>query len=413
MAIGLIIGWIWAVQARMIEMPQIVALYNGFGGAASAIVAFLSLAASGLDGFSRTTAGVALAAGMCTLSGSLVAAGKLHRLIRQNPVIWKYHAVISAGSLLLTSFFIITISIVRLPALPIIIALGGISFFFGVVFTVWVGGADMPITISLLNALSGVSGAIAGMAVHDMLLIAIGGIVGASGLLLTQIMCRSMNRALLDILLGRTSVSIAAPAATLSETPTATLAATSTATPDAGMETAPFQTPAEQDDPAEILRTAKNIIIIPGYGMALAQAQHLVKELSDKLESRGTQVRFAIHPVAGRMPGHMNVLLSEADIPYDSLYELEAINDEFDKCDAVIIIGANDVVNPAARNAEGTPIYGMPILNADRSRHVMICNYDLRPGYAGVENPLYSRTSGITLLLGDAKDSLRKLIDSF
>ena len=168
----------------------------------------------------------------------------------------------------------------------------------------------------------------------------------------------------------------------------------------------------EEEGPAEILREAKKVIIVPGYGMALAQAQHLVKQLSDKLEANGTQVLYAIHPVAGRMPGHMNVLLCEADVPYEKLHEMEEVNPEFDSCDAAIIIGANDVVNPAARDAEGTPIYGMPVLNVDHAKHIIICNYDLKPGYAGVDNPLYSRKEGVSLLLGDAAETLSQLLQS-
>ncbi len=394
-AVGLVLGIIWAMRAKMIKMPQIVALYNGFGGGASAIVAFLTLIGPGMDLFTRSSAGIALAAGMCTLSGSLVAAAKLAKFLPQSPTVWKRHSAITAVTLFLTLALVGISAAAFLPPLPLAIALVVFSFFFGVVFTIRVGGADMPITISLLNSLSGVSGAIAGMAVGDILLITVGGIVGASGLLLTQIMCKSMNRSLGDILLGRTSVKKhqTAPSAVA---PVEDNESESTSS----------------DDPALILKTAKDIIIVPGYGMALAQAQHLVKELADKLEENGAKVRFAIHPVAGRMPGHMNVLLSEADIFYDSLFELEAINDDFEKSDVVIIIGANDVVNPAARDAEGTPIYGMPILNADKAAHVIICNYDLNPGYAGVDNPLYKRKTGLSLLLGDAKDSLQSLLSA-
>ena len=255
----------------------------------------------------------------------------------------------------------------------------------------------MPITISLLNSLSGVAGAIAGMAIGDPLLVAIGGVVGASGLLLTQIMCRAMNRHLGDILLGKTSAPTkrekAEPAAVVKEA-----------------QAAPSgQAACEKESPAEILRQAKNVIIVPGYGMALAQAQQTVKQLADRLEARGAQVRFAIHPVAGRMPGHMNVLLCEADVPYEQLYEMDAIDDEFKECDVAVVVGANDVVNPAANTAEGTPIYGMPVLSVDQAKHVIICNYDLKPGYAGVENPLYHKP-GVSLLLGDAQVTLQSLL---
>lgn len=248
------------------------------------------------------------------------------------------------------------------------------------------------------------------MAVNDILLVAVGGVVGASGLLLTQIMCRAMNRSIRDILLGKTSVSASSQSGTDSavaatETTSAEVTGTAKETADAAEEAA------SADDPVEILRAAKDVIIIPGYGMALAQAQELVKRLADRLEENGGRVRFAIHPVAGRMPGHMNVLLAEVDVPYEQLYEMEQINDDFATCDAVVIIGANDVVNPAARSAEGTPIYGMPVLNAEQAAHVIICNYDLKPGYAGVDNPLYSRKEGVSLLLGDAAETLASLLE--
>ena len=310
------------------------------------------------------------------------------------------------------------------------------SILFGVFFSIRVGGADMPITISLLNSLSGVAGAIAGMAVSDIFLVAVGGIVGASGLLLTQIMCRAMNRSLLSILMGTTKKPIQKqPVITDNENEQLVqrvmdlekkikeleeivknlegrVQALSTQLDEAEQQGA--ATPEEKKDPvADILGKAKNVIIVPGYGMALAQAQHQVKQLADKLTSKGATVRYAIHPVAGRMPGHMNVLLAEADVSYEDLYEMEAINDDFAKADLAIVIGANDVLNPAARNAEGTPIYGMPVLNVDQAPEVIICNYDLKPGYAGVENPLYTRERGVYLELGDAKETLQRLMSLF
>ena len=290
----------------------------------------------------------------------------------------------------------------------------------------------MPITISLLNSLSGVAGAIAGMAIGDVFLVAVGGIVGASGLLLTQIMCRAMNRRLMSILTGGAAVK-AAPAVEVPanedsaieeneelvkrimdlekkikelEAMVADLEARVKAL-DGQVNAAPAE---EKPTAAAVLSKAKDVIIVPGYGMALAQAQHQVRQLADKLESRGARVRFAIHPVAGRMPGHMNVLLAEADVDYEKLYEMEAINDDFKKADAVVVIGANDVLNPAARDAVGTPIYGMPVLNVDEAPEVIVCNFDLKPGYAGVENPLYSREKGVYLELGDAKETLIRLI---
>jgi NAD(P) transhydrogenase subunit beta len=395
MAFGLIIGIVGAYRIKMIEMPQAVALLNGFGGAASAIIAVITLMeAVYLDTFSLITGGLALAIGMITLTGSLIAAAKLHNLLSQKPVIWASHQAVIAISLLLT-----LISVIGILASPNSSAIYWafitgcllISGFFGIAFTIRVGGADMPITISLLNSLSGLAGSIAGMAINNPLLVAIGGIVGASGLLLTQIMCKSMNRALSDILLGKTSVS-------------GTEAKGNMSIEDVDEEK-------EQKVMLETIRLsdAKKVIIVPGYGMALAQAQVLVKLLADKLEGNGSTVKFGIHPVAGRMPGHMNILLAEVDISYDQLYDIDTINPEFAECDLVIVVGANDVVNPAANSAEGTPIYGMPVLDVEKAKNIIICNYDLKPGYAGVPNPLYSQ-SNVIMLLGDAKDSLKILL---
>lgn len=397
LAIGAILGLALAYRVKMIEMPQMVALLNSLGGLASAIVggyAWLGVGSTA-DPFSLSTAALALVVGTLTFFGSLVAAGKLHRLLPQTSVVlpghqwWTSLAAVLCILPVLAVLFIECQPEIWLPLAAVAAAV------FGVIFTIKIGGADMPITISLLNSLSGVAGAISGLAIGDVLLVAIGGIVGASGLLLTQIMCRAMNRRLFDILMG--TARKAGQAAPSGES------AIFNAQPPA----------AENDDPMVILQRAKNIIIVPGYGMAIAQAQHLVKELADHLRTGGAQVRFAIHPVAGRMPGHMNVLLAEADVDYDDLFEMDDMNPEFEGADLVIVVGANDVVNPAAREAEGTPIYGMPVLNVDACKEVFIFNYDLRPGYAEVENPLYQRGQGVHLFLGDAAETLKKLLDEF
>ena len=401
LAIGALIGGLFATRVKMIQMPQLVALLNGLGGGASALVGILSVAGIGerlaATAFSNFTGYLAIGIGLITLVGSLVAAGKLHRLLPQKPQVWAFHSMATVLSLVVMAILILIGTFSQYEGMPVFWLIAGVAIFsslFGLYFSIRVGGADMPITISLLNSLSGVAGAIAGMAIGDVLLVAVGGIVGASGLLLTQIMCRAMNRSLLSILLG-TKKKVAAPAPP----------SVATASPAAAPKVEVKKTP------GEVLSTAKRVIIVPGYGMALAQAQHEVKQLADALRKGGAEVRFAIHPVAGRMPGHMNVLLAEANVPYDDLFEMEAINDDFAKVDAAIVIGANDVLNPAARNAEGTPIYGMPVLNVDQAPYVVICNYDLKPGYAGVENPLYTREEGVTLLTGDAKESLARLME--
>ncbi|MEN6316147.1 MAG: NAD(P)(+) transhydrogenase (Re/Si-specific) subunit beta [Clostridiaceae bacterium] len=423
MAAGLAAGLIGAGRVKMIEMPEAVALLNGFGGAASALVAAITvLEGHEADPFPMLTAGLALGIGMITLTGSLVAGAKLHKLLPQKPIVWKRHPAITAISAILTAAAIAAMVFVRTgsPLLLLLIILGMlVSGFFGVAFAIRVGGADMPITISLLNSLSGVAGTIAGMAISDPLLVAIGGVVGASGLLLTQIMCRAMNRSLVDILLGKTSL-YAKPASAKpihAGIPAVTEEiGDRQGIPDAGQEAEipekEASAPNHGKSPSQLLSEAKKVIIVPGYGMALAQAQKLVKKLADKLEANGTDVLFAIHPVAGRMPGHMNVLLCEVDIPYEKLHEMDEINPQFAQCDVAVVIGANDVINPAANTAQGTPIYGMPVLDVGKAKHLIICNYDLKPGYSGVENPLYSKKQGVTLLPGDAKETLSGLLSN-
>ena len=440
--VGALIGGMMARRVRMIQMPQLVALFNGLGGGASALVGVLSATQVGFSSeqiseivkngympFMLFTSMLAISVGMVTLVGSLIAAGKLHRMLSQKPVIWPGHSLFTILFLLLTMAFIVlgTFS----GNIMVIVACILTASLFGLFFSIRVGGADMPITISLLNSLSGVAGSIAGMAISDIFLVAVGGIVGASGLLLTQIMCRAMNRSLINILVPR-----APKKATKTVTETdnqeeenkelitrvmkleerikqleAIVAKLEDRVKvlDGQIEAAPKEA-ADAPSADKVLAEAKRVIIVPGYGMALAQAQHKVKQLAELLESRGTDVRFAIHPVAGRMPGHMNVLLAEADVPYEKLYEMDQINDDFKNVDAVVVIGANDVLNPAARNAEGTPIYGMPVLSVDEAPEVVICNFDLNPGYAGVENPLYTRGNGVYLELGDAKETLQRII---
>ncbi len=392
LVIGCAAGLVWAEKVKMIQMPQMVGALNGIGGLASAIVGCVELMQEESTVFGNVTAALALIIGAVTFSGSMIAALKLARMIDAKPRKIPGHNVISAALLAVMLLSCVLAGFGIRGAAAICAAAAALTF--GVLFALRVGGADMPVAISLLNSLSGVAGAIAGMAIYNILLVAVGGIVGSSGLLLTNIMCAAMNRRLSDVLLGgsgKPAVEKLSPAK--AETPVAA------------------ETPEnENTDDNFSLRDAKDVIIVPGYGMALSQAQHKVRELANRLEANGAKVRFAIHPVAGRMPGHMNVLLCEAEIDYDYLYELDAINDDFAACDAVIVVGASDVMNPAAREAEGTPIYGMPILNVDKAKHVIVCNFDLKPGYAGVENPLYARGRGVRILLGDAKDSLDVLL---
>ena len=419
LTVGAVIGWTLSKKVKMIQMPQMVALLNGLGGAASAFVGIISCAmagksnAFGTDAFTLITAALAVSVGMITLMGSLVAAGKLHRVLPQKPIVFKGHQVMTMCLLCLTLAVVVLfgvlvpVGVMDVRYLWILLVVNVVvSALFGVLFSIRVGGADMPITISLLNSLSGVAGAIAGLALHDILLVAVGGIVGASGLILTQIMCKAINRKLLDILIGKTAKSKDAAA-----TPAPETAPNGKETePEPTQETEP-EIAVEIADDYKALREAKDVIIVPGYGMAIAQAQHLVKKLADTLVAKGAKVRYAIHPVAGRMPGHMNVLLCEADVDYEDLYEMSDIDGDFKTADCTIVVGANDVLNPAANTAKGTPIYGMPVLSVADCKEIYIFNYDTKPGYAGVDNPLYERSEGVHIFLGNAADTLGVAID--
>ena len=385
LAAGTAVGIVGAVKVLMIQMPQMVAALNGLGGGASALVGLIIALQSSVSGsFAAFTTNLAIMVGALTFSGSAVAALKLHGAINQRPQKLPYHAQVTGAAAIAS-----VILLFRTGGVAVALTQLGLALAFGVLITMRVGGADMPITISLLNSFSGAAGAIAGFPLQNPLLVAVGGIVGASGFILTQIMCRAMNRSLVAILTGRTTT-----AAALS---------------------AQLETDALEEEVApcrwqEALAGAQRVVIVPGYGMAVAQAQRLLKELMDRLERLGREVRVGIHPVAGRMPGHMNVLLAEVDVSYDKLCELEEINEILPEADLAIVVGANDVVNPAAMNQPGTPIYGMPIIRVDQARHVLVLNYDTKPGYAGVPNSLYEQEH-VSLLLGDAKETLEMLLD--
>jgi len=419
MLVGGLIGYYISIKVTMLKMPQMVALLNGLGGGASGLVAIIILAENqGIgDIFAKITAVLALLVGWITFSGSIVAALKLDQKISQKPILLKNHTFligISSAIIFIISIFLIMKSSGNLLFLVIILLAA--SNIWGGIFTIRVGGADMPITISLLNSLSGVAGAVAGFAIYDPVLVAVGGIVGAAGLILTQVMCKAMNRDLISVLAGKTvamsdnksknkavDVSIVSQEASKPD-----IAFADDSTDFAFEEDNTSRRKGKEDEIRRIIEEAKNIIIIPGYGMALSQAQYKVKDLYEKLTEQGKEVKFAIHPVAVRMPGHMNVLLAEVDIPYDKLYDLNDINDEFSNTDLVIVIGANDVINPAANTAEGTPIYGMPILNADQARNIIIFNKDTNPGYSGVHNTLYELDK-VILKLGDAKETISEV----
>ncbi len=403
MALGAAVGWFLAVYVTMTRMPQLVALLNGFGGAASAIVAFVVITGTNIDisAVAKFTGALAMVVGSITFSGSIVAVAKLDGKITPLPVVLKGHFILNLLSLFALAILVPLLTFAPYSAATILSIMSIlISLIFGVLFAIRIGGGDMPITISLLNSLSGIAAATVGMATSNLLVVAVGAVVGSSGIILTQIMCRAMNSSIVKVLTGKTALSTAA------QTPLSSAGRDSPAKPLTAENISDVI-----DEAVAVIRKAKKIIIVPGYGMALAQAQVQVKQILDKLESQGKNLKFAIHPVAGRMPGHMNVLLAEVEVPYEKLCPMENVNPEFSRTDLVIVIGANDVINPAARTAEGTPIYGMPVLNVDRAKHLIICNKDTAPGYAGVNNPLYESRKNTTLILGDAAETLRKLLE--
>ena len=409
-AAGGIPGFWVARKITMIHIPAMVAFQNGAGGIAAF---FLSLAelmrgAHHLGAMNEISGLLGIAIGAVTFSGSMVAAGKLSGLIRQTPMIFSHHTrwvMVNLGAMVL--LILAAFAAPAGGAMVFYLLIFGLAIVFGIVFSVRVGGADMPVLISFLNATTGVAAALCGMVFGNQLLIACGATVAASGSILTHVMCRAMNRSLYHVFVPeKVPEKPATGPADVSKTAVPPVSQPPEAETDIQEEdTAPdrFQTAADR------IQKAQKIIIVPGYGMAVAQAQFQVKDLADLLESMGKQVSFAIHPVAGRMPGHMNVLLAEAEVDYDKLMEMDAINPEFPQTDVVLVFGACDVVNPAAMETEGTPISGMPILRAHEAKTVVVCNKDDKPGYSGVDNPLYASPNTI-LLTGDAAATARNLI---
>ena len=385
---------VWLGQiVKMIQMPQMVGVLNGFGGAASALVAVAGSVQYPENAvwYLWLTASLALAVGMLTFTGSLVAAMKLQGMISGRPVRVDKNGQSQKG-LLIAGAAVILFSIIFTGVFNLwLVLLAIVSGIYGVIMALRVGGADMPVVISLLNSFSGIAASITGFAVEDPLLVGVGAIVGVSGLILTRIMCKAMNRSLSAVLTGITTVMAQAR----QESPVR---------PQSPSIDLPKVTE-NKTGLSAVVGNARRVIIVPGYGMAVAQAQDKVKELIDKLEQSGKEVKIGIHPVAGRMPGHMNVLLAEVGIDYDKLYDMETINPEFEKTDLTIVVGACDVVNPSANTAEDTPIYGMPILEVDKSRHIIVCNLDEKPGYSGVENSLYSMEN-VTTIWGNASETV-------
>ncbi len=395
-AVGSVVGVATARMVRMTAIPQMVALFNGVGGGAAALIAaaeFHELAP--LDGRLETEnlVGILFSAlvGSVSFWGSLVAFGKLQDLLPGRPIVFPAQNAINAllGTALVA---LIVLTATTENGIWLVLLLVG-ALVLGVMFVLPIGGADMPVVISLLNAFTGLAAASTGFVLDNTALIIGGTLVGASGTLLTLKMGQAMGRPLRQTLFGAFG---AAPSGA---------AAVAAPQGDGSVRTA---TP---DDIAYMLAFARRVVFVPGYGLAVAQAQHDVRNLGELLEQKGVDVRYAIHPVAGRMPGHMNVLLAEANVPYDELFEMDEINPEFPQTDVVVVVGANDVVNPAARNEPGNPIYGMPILDVDKARNVVVIKRSLSPGFAGVDNPLFYDPKTV-MLFDDAKAALEKLVGS-
>jgi len=402
--VGALVGAVFAIRVQMTAMPEMVALFNGFGGIASALVALsvywetvVERAAVGsvyesLGSYESITVMLSILIGGITFTGSLIALFKLQGKLKQGqpillPARHYITFVLLFGSL---AFGGIAVAAASADSIVWVLALTAVSLVLGVLLTIPIGGADMPVVVSLLNSYSGVAASMAGFVVGNPLLIIAGAMVGAAGLILTQIMCVAMNRSLLNVLVGGFGV-------------------TDSSSGGGGSDEYTNVTSCGPEEAAMILESAESVIIVPGYGLAVAQAQHTVRELADLLKARGTRVTYAIHPVAGRMPGHMNVLLAEADVPYEELLEMDVINSEFKNTDAVIVVGANDVVNPAASKDPSSPIAGMPILNAHEARSVFVIKRSLSPGYAGIKNELFEYPNTM-MIYGDAKKVLQGLI---
>jgi len=386
-AIGGVIGAAAARMVQMTSMPEMVALFNGSGGMASLLVGWAALTPDA-GTFTLVTIVLSILIGGMTFTGSLIAYGKLSERISSAAVLFGGQQIVN--SLIVAGILGSAVMFCMDPTNTFwLFMVIGLSLVFGIMAVIPIGGADMPVVISLLNSYSGLAACAAGFAVDNNILIVAGSLVGASGIILTQIMCKAMNRSLSNVLFSGFG--------------------------SGKVETTEVEgeiKPISAEDAFYVLEAASSVAIVPGYGMAVAQAQHVVKELSELLEQNGAEVNFGIHPVAGRMPGHMNVLLAEADVPYDQLLEMDDINPRMETVDVAIVIGANDVVNPAAREVESSPIYGMPVINVDQARTVFVLKRSMASGFAGIENPLFYKDN-TRMLFGDAKESIGGLVREF
>jgi NAD(P) transhydrogenase subunit beta len=390
-AIGAVAGVVGARRVKMTAMPQMVALFNGVGGGAAALVAVSELLSrNGVRPELQTglPSVFAIIVGGISFAGSAVAFAKLQELMTGTPITYPGQQVVNAAlAVVILGLAVALLAVTGSAAVFTLLLV--LALVLGVAFVLPIGGADMPVVISLLNAFTGLAVAASGFVLDNFALIVAGTLVGASGTLLTMLMSDAMGRSLTSVLFGAFGqVQVAAAGASVD-----------------GRSVRP----GSSDDIGTMLAYSRSVIIVPGYGLAVAQAQHAVRELADLLEKRGVEVSYAIHPVAGRMPGHMNVLLAEANVPYEQLHEMDEINDDFKRADVALVVGANDVVNPAARSSPGSPIYGMPILNADQAHTIVFLKRSMRPGFAGIDNDLLYDPKTV-MLFGDAKDSLNRLV---
>ena len=400
LVVGSIVGAIGARRVAITDMPQMVALLNGLGGGAAALVSaaeFLHAVAMGerLRGLPAWTTMFGTLIGSISFSGSLIAFGKLQSLISEKAIASSWAKWVNV------TLFVVLVALSAYLAggsggAGLYFALLAGSLALGVMVVMPIGGADMPVVISLLNSCTGLAAASTGFVLHNNALIISGTLVGASGTLLTLLMCRAMNRSLTNVLFAGVGAG-----------PVAGATGAGAAAGAAGRSVREITV----EDAAVLFSNVQSLIIVPGYGMAVAQAQHVLRELADLLAKRGVDVKYAVHPVAGRMPGHMNVLLAEANVPYTQLFDLDQINSEFERTDVALVIGANDVVNPAARTDRSSPIFGMPILDVDKAHHIVVIKRSMKPGFAGIDNALYTDPKTF-MLFGDAKDAVRRLVEA-
>lgn len=388
MVLGAIVGALAARLVAMTSMPEMVALFNGSGGAASLLVGWATLYGGDVQVFTAVTILLAILIGGLTFTGSLIAYAKLAEVMNSAAIVFKGQRIVNSLLLIGIVYAAYMFCLDPQPESQWLYITLGLALLLGVMAVIPIGGADMPVVISLLNSYSGIAACAAGFAINNNILIVAGSLVGASGIILTNIMCKAMNRSLANVLFsGFGAVK-------------------------QGKAIEGEVKPVSVEDAYYLFEAASNVCFVPGYGMAVAQAQHAVKELGEILEANGCEVSYAIHPVAGRMPGHMNVLLAEADVPYEQLVEMDEINPRIENVDIAVVIGANDVVNPSAREDEDSPIYGMPIINVDQARTVFVLKRSMASGFSGVDNPLFFGEN-TRMLFGDAKESISGVISEF